>query len=382
MVSTPNAVNCIIPKWPLSWVSEKQSTRNSCAQPIYLYNLRRVFLCRSFQCSRCLFEKFSMSIQSGLISSPFSLNLNVSAFLIIPLLIWIFLGAQWGDEGKGKVVDMLATESDVVCRCQVRSSPLSFIRIRSGTLLVFFFRWTRPIFEKLDSEKWKNQYDSYVQCIFHSQSIEKKNPLPSISKFNLYRASRSHNKNTVTCSAILSVRYAVLFSFAQYFISFAIKARSSIIREINVMNWIIKKVELSRFKWIIITLIFNTVTGSVLCTEVTKFSEDYVIGYVYSCTTSIIRVENNSSFNLLFCCFISIFFKSKMCHSCLLDRRINKFSIFSDLFLLQQTERYSKIRVKKPEQRNKIKLRNVNDIFRLLFWFAKGRTFTLAIYLA
>lgn len=28
-------------------------------------------------------------------------------------------GAQWGDEGKGKVVDMLATDVDVVCRCQV-----------------------------------------------------------------------------------------------------------------------------------------------------------------------------------------------------------------------------------------------------------------------
>merc|ERR1719369_1859738 len=30
----------------------------------------------------------------------------------------VVLGAQWGDEGKGKVVDMLATEMDVVCRCQ------------------------------------------------------------------------------------------------------------------------------------------------------------------------------------------------------------------------------------------------------------------------
>ncbi|KAK7085650.1 Adenylosuccinate synthetase isozyme 1 A, partial [Halocaridina rubra] len=30
----------------------------------------------------------------------------------------VVLGAQWGDEGKGKVVDMLAMTSDVVCRCQ------------------------------------------------------------------------------------------------------------------------------------------------------------------------------------------------------------------------------------------------------------------------
>ncbi|KAH8343788.1 hypothetical protein KR059_009119 [Drosophila kikkawai] len=32
----------------------------------------------------------------------------------------VVLGAQWGDEGKGKVVDMLASEVDIVCRCQPR----------------------------------------------------------------------------------------------------------------------------------------------------------------------------------------------------------------------------------------------------------------------
>ncbi|CAG9765981.1 unnamed protein product [Ceutorhynchus assimilis] len=30
----------------------------------------------------------------------------------------VILGAQWGDEGKGKVVDLLATSADIVCRCQ------------------------------------------------------------------------------------------------------------------------------------------------------------------------------------------------------------------------------------------------------------------------
>jgi adenylosuccinate synthase len=34
----------------------------------------------------------------------------------------VILGAQWGDEGKGKVVDMLATDADLVCRCQVSKS--------------------------------------------------------------------------------------------------------------------------------------------------------------------------------------------------------------------------------------------------------------------
>lgn len=32
--------------------------------------------------------------------------------------VTVVLGAQWGDEGKGKVVDMLATGVDIVCRCQ------------------------------------------------------------------------------------------------------------------------------------------------------------------------------------------------------------------------------------------------------------------------
>lgn len=34
--------------------------------------------------------------------------------------VTVVLGAQWGDEGKGKVVDVLANNVDIVCRCQVR----------------------------------------------------------------------------------------------------------------------------------------------------------------------------------------------------------------------------------------------------------------------
>ena len=30
----------------------------------------------------------------------------------------MIVGAQWGDEGKGKIVDLLAQESDIVCRYQ------------------------------------------------------------------------------------------------------------------------------------------------------------------------------------------------------------------------------------------------------------------------
>lgn len=44
--------------------------------------------------------------------------------------VTVVLGAQWGDEGKGKVVDLLATDADIISRCQVRARapgpPLPF----------------------------------------------------------------------------------------------------------------------------------------------------------------------------------------------------------------------------------------------------------------
>ena len=33
--------------------------------------------------------------------------------------VTVVMGGQWGDEGKGKLVDVLAVEADFVCRCQV-----------------------------------------------------------------------------------------------------------------------------------------------------------------------------------------------------------------------------------------------------------------------
>lgn len=51
--------------------------------------------------------------------------------------VTVVLGAQWGDEGKGKVVDLLAMDADIVCRCQVLNytvdlnSQLTFTRTTS-----------------------------------------------------------------------------------------------------------------------------------------------------------------------------------------------------------------------------------------------------------
>jgi predicted methyltransferase MtxX (methanogen marker protein 4) len=47
--------------------------------------------------------------------------------------VTVVLGAQWGDEGKGKVVDMLAKDADLVCRCQVSQNLLIKIYSNSAT---------------------------------------------------------------------------------------------------------------------------------------------------------------------------------------------------------------------------------------------------------
>lgn len=45
--------------------------------------------------------------------------------------ITVVLGAQWGDEGKGKVVDLLAKDADLVCRCQVNRYKFLFAFYKS-----------------------------------------------------------------------------------------------------------------------------------------------------------------------------------------------------------------------------------------------------------
>ncbi len=35
--------------------------------------------------------------------------------------VTVVLGSVWGDEGKGKLVDFLAQDGDIVCRCNVSS---------------------------------------------------------------------------------------------------------------------------------------------------------------------------------------------------------------------------------------------------------------------
>jgi adenylosuccinate synthase len=45
----------------------------------------------------------------------------------------VVLGAQWGDEGKGKIVDVLCADMDIVARCQGGSNAGHTIKVGENT---------------------------------------------------------------------------------------------------------------------------------------------------------------------------------------------------------------------------------------------------------
>lgn len=56
------------------------------------------------------------SVETGALTNGIKTPIEVTP--LATAKVTVVLGAQWGDEGKGKLVDLLATEADVVCRCQ------------------------------------------------------------------------------------------------------------------------------------------------------------------------------------------------------------------------------------------------------------------------
>ena len=69
----------------------------------------------------------------------------------------VVLGAQWGDEGKGKLVDLLAEHADVVARCQVRDSILTFLRENLADIGMSLFLLFNLFFIKYSKEKLKSE---------------------------------------------------------------------------------------------------------------------------------------------------------------------------------------------------------------------------------
>ena len=66
-----------------------------------------------------LYASEMLSASSGMSSSTANSNFSQFRHDSRNNRVVVVLGAQWGDEGKGKIVDMLASQANIVCRCQV-----------------------------------------------------------------------------------------------------------------------------------------------------------------------------------------------------------------------------------------------------------------------
>ena len=54
---------------------------------------------------------------------------NISCIYPKIVQVTVVLGAQWGDEGKGKVVDLLAGQMDLVCRYVVYKPAMLYNKL-------------------------------------------------------------------------------------------------------------------------------------------------------------------------------------------------------------------------------------------------------------
>ena len=61
-------------------------------------------------------KKLILKVCSEAFSRFSAVNLIMTA---VESGVSVVLGGQWGDEGKGKLVDILAQNADIVARCQV-----------------------------------------------------------------------------------------------------------------------------------------------------------------------------------------------------------------------------------------------------------------------
>ena len=75
------------------------------------------------------------------------------------------IGAQWGDEGKGKIVDYLAAKADVVVRSQGGNKE-NALRLLKSQLYEMELRKRREKEMEIESKKkkieWGSQIRSYV----------------------------------------------------------------------------------------------------------------------------------------------------------------------------------------------------------------------------
>ena len=88
----------------------------------------------------------------------------------------VVLGAQWGDEGKGKLVDLLAEHADVVARCQVTFPVLCFIPLICYFAITFLINTFSLYVISLDVTRnscqflLKKRYLLFIFLVDHSEN--------------------------------------------------------------------------------------------------------------------------------------------------------------------------------------------------------------------
>jgi len=55
-------------------------------------------------------------------------------------MVKAIVGANWGDEGKGKITDMLAEESDIIVRFQGLMRDILLLMIMESSRFIFYLR--------------------------------------------------------------------------------------------------------------------------------------------------------------------------------------------------------------------------------------------------
>jgi adenylosuccinate synthase len=85
--------------------------------------------------------------------------------------VTVVLGAQWGDEGKGKLVDILSAEADICARYNGGSNAGHTIVAPSGPENIK----TSYSFHLLPSGRWRRRYEStllkLLDCWIQGSSI-------------------------------------------------------------------------------------------------------------------------------------------------------------------------------------------------------------------
>ncbi|XP_054165238.1 adenylosuccinate synthetase-like [Oppia nitens] len=107
----------------------------------------------------------------------------------------VVLGAQWGDEGKGKIVDLLSTDADICCRCQAGNNSGHTVVVGDNDIYVFHMLpcgYTNQKCTAVLGNGCVIHLKQLIDEIYENQSKIKLNDLNNNWKHRLLISDRAH----------------------------------------------------------------------------------------------------------------------------------------------------------------------------------------------